>query len=69
MYQLCQPISASDLLRDRFYVISMEFLSLSHRRSFTQNVPSSEEQGERAFFAGYHAHSSRRKFQAGESKI
>ena len=68
MYQLRQPISASDLLRD-FYVISMEFLSLSDRLSFAQNVPSSEERGEMAFFAGYHAHSSRRKFEAGESKI
>ena len=31
----------------------MEFLSLSHRHSSMQNIPSSEEQGERAVFAGY----------------
>ena len=31
----------------------MEFLSLSRRRSSTQNVPSGEEQGETDVFAGY----------------
>ena len=30
------------------YVISMEFLSLSRRRSSARNVPSGEEQGEAA---------------------
>ena len=49
MYQLCRPISTSDLIRDRFYIISVEFLSLGH--SFIQNIPSSEERGEMAFFA------------------
>jgi len=48
MQLLRQPISASDWILDRFYVISMEFLSLSHRR----NVPSGEEQ-ETDVFAGY----------------
>ena len=51
MYQPRRPISAStDLIQNRFYVISMEFLSLSHRRSFAWNVPSSEERGEMFFF-------------------
>ena len=31
----------------------MEFLSLSHRRSSTRNVPSGEERGEMDVFAGY----------------
>ena len=35
------------------YVISMKFLSLRRRCSSWQNVPSSEEQGERALFPGY----------------
>lgn len=34
------------------YVISMEFLTLRHRRSSLQNVPSGEEEGEVAVFAG-----------------
>ena len=34
-------------------VISMEFLSLSRRRSSTQNVLSDEEGGETDVFAGY----------------
>ena len=50
MYQLRRPISASDLIQNRFYVISMEFLSLSHRRSFARNVPSNEERGEMFLF-------------------
>ena len=33
MELLRRPISASDRIPDRFYVISMEFLSLSRRRS------------------------------------
>ena len=31
----------------------MEFLSLSHRHSSVQNVPSSEERGETDVFTGY----------------
>ena len=47
-----RPISASDRIPDRFYVISMDFLSLSRRRSSARNVPSSEERGETDGFAG-----------------
>ena len=39
MKLLCWPISASDRIPDRFCIISMEFLSLSRRRSFSRNVP------------------------------
>ena len=35
-----------------FYVISMEFLSLTRRLSSPRNVPSGEERGETAVFAG-----------------
>ena len=35
------------------YVIRMQFLLLSGRRSSAQNVLSGEEQGETAVFAGY----------------
>ena len=56
MKLLCRPLSAFDRIPDRFYVISMEFLSLSRRRSSTQNIPSSEEQGETDVFAGYLPH-------------
>ena len=35
------------------YVISMEFLSLSRRRSSSRNVPSGEERGDTAAFVGY----------------
>ena len=35
------------------YVISLEFLSLSRRRSSSRNVPSGQERGETAAFAGY----------------
>ena len=45
-------MSASDRISDRFYVISMEFLSLSRRHSSLRNVPSDEEQGETDVFAG-----------------
>ena len=34
------------------YIISMEFLSLPHRRPSWQNIPNGEEQGETAVFAG-----------------
>ena len=39
-------------LPDKFYVISMEFLSLSRRRFSWQNVLGGEEQREMAVFAG-----------------
>ena len=45
-------MSASDLILERLYVISMELLSLSRRRSSARNVPSGEKQGERAVFPG-----------------
>ena len=50
---LRRPIRASDQIPDRFYVISMEFLSLSRRRSSWRNVVSAEEQEETAEFEGY----------------
>ena len=53
MQQLCRPISAYDRIQDRFYDISMEFLSLNGRRSSSPNVPNGEERGETAVFAGY----------------
>ena len=52
MQLLPQPISASDRIPDGFYVIKMEFLSLSRRRSSTRNVPIDEERGETDVFAG-----------------
>ena len=52
MQLLRRPISASDPIADRFYVISIEFLSLSGRRSSARNVPSGEEPGETDVFAG-----------------
>ena len=55
MKLLRRPISASDRIPDRFYVISMEFLSLSRRRYSSRNVLSGEERGETATFAGYRA--------------
>ena len=39
MNLLCRPTGASNRLPDRFCVISMEFLSLSRRRSSSRNVP------------------------------
>ena len=51
MIQLpCQPIRAPDQIPDRFYVISIEFLSLRHRRLSWLNVPSSQEGGRVAVF-------------------
>ena len=38
---------------DRFYVISMEFLSLSRRRYSSRTVLSGKERGETNVFAGY----------------
>ena len=43
MKLLRRPISTSDRILDRFCVISMEFLSLSRRRSSSRNVPSGDE--------------------------
>ena len=51
MYLLSRPIRACDWILDIFYVISMEFLSLSRKRSSTRNVPSGEERGETDVFA------------------
>ena len=53
MKLLRRPINASDRISDRFYVISIEFLSLSRRRSSARNVPSGKERGETDVFAGY----------------
>ena len=39
MRLLRRPINASDRILDRFCVISMEFLSLSRKRSSSRNVP------------------------------
>ena len=39
MKLLCQPISSSDWIPDRFCIISMEFLSLRRRRSSSWDVP------------------------------
>ena len=47
------PISASHRMPDRFYVISMEFLSLKRRLSSSRNFLSGEERGETDVFAGY----------------
>ena len=38
-YSVVQSYSAYDRIPDRFYVIGMEFLSLSCRRSSSRNVP------------------------------
>ena len=46
-------MSAFDHIPDRFYVISMELLSLSRRRSLARNFPSGEKRGETAVYAGY----------------
>ena len=51
MKLLRRPISASDRIPDRFYVISM-----SRRRSSSRNVPSGEERGETDVFVGYKEH-------------
>ena len=57
MQLLRRPIRASDRILDIFYVISMEFLSLSRRRSSARNVPSGEERGETDVSAGYELNS------------
>ena len=48
MKLLRQPISASDRIPDRFCIISMEFLSLSHRRSPGKMSLSGDERGEKS---------------------
>ena len=45
------PIRAPDRILDGFYVISMQFSSLT-RRPLSLNVPSGKEPGETAVFAG-----------------
>ena len=42
-----------DRIQDRLYVFSMEFLSLSRRRSSSRNVPSDEEREETSVLVGY----------------
>ena len=49
---LRRPIRAPDQIPDRFYVINMEFLSLSRGCLSWRNVLSYEEQEETAVFAG-----------------
>ena len=53
MQLLHHLIRAYDWIPDRFYVISMEFLSLSRRRSSSWNISSREKQGDTAVFPGY----------------
>ena len=43
-------MSASDRIPDRFYVIRMEFLSLSRRRSSAQNIPIAAKSKEKPMF-------------------
>ena len=53
--QICiwNPMTPGFIMKTLIYVISMEFLSWSRRRSSWWNVPSGEEGGEMAVFAGY----------------
>ena len=44
-----RPISASDQIPDRFYVISMEFLSLSRRRSSARTSSAAKSEEKRMF--------------------
>ena len=46
------PMTTGLIMQTSIYVISMEFLSLSRKRSFSRNVPSGEERGQTAVFAG-----------------
>ena len=62
MKLLRRPISASDRIPDRFYVISMEFLSLSRRRSSSLNVPSGEQRRGTDVFAGYYVFKIKARF-------
>ena len=49
MQLLRRPISTFDGIPDRFYVISMEFLSLSSRRSSARNVPAAKSAEKQMF--------------------
>ena len=53
--QICiwKPMTTRFIMWTTDYVISLEFLSLSRRRSSSRNVPSGEERGEMAVLAGY----------------
>ena len=53
MQLLHHPIRAYDWIPDRFYIISMEFLSLSRRGSSSWNISSREKRGDMAVFPGY----------------
>ena len=50
---ICNPMTTGFIMKTLIYVISMEFLSWSRRRSSARNVPSSEERGETDVFPGY----------------
>ena len=56
-------VSTYHKIPNRFYITSMEFLSLSRRRSSSRNVPSGEERGETAVFAGELKGNSKTHFQ------
>ena len=47
-----EPVTTRYIMQTLIYVISMGFLSLSHRRSRPRNIPSCEEWWEMAVFAG-----------------
>ena len=53
--QIClwNPMTTVFIIWRLIYVIGMEFLSLSRRRSSSRNVLTSEERGETDVFAGY----------------
>ena len=53
--QICiwNPMTNGFIMLTLIYVISMEFLSLSRKRSSSRNVPSGEERGDTAVFAGH----------------
>ena len=52
--QICiwNPMTTGFIMLALIYVIGMEFLSLSRRRSFSRNVPCGEEREEMAIFPG-----------------
>ena len=54
--QICiwKPMTTGFIFKTLIYIISMEFLSLSRRRSSARNVPSGER-GETDVFAGFKA--------------
>ena len=53
--QICiwNPMITRSIMLTLIYIISMEFLPLSHRSSSAWNVPIGEELGEAAVFTGY----------------